>query len=132
MFHAGRILPIAILFAVLVGYPSFPVSSAMQAQANPSESQAKPNQEQPLLADFGADRVEIKPEMEIQFDDESTGTATSWAWDFGDGTTTTEQNPKHVYMKDGYYTVILKITGPKGSDTVKKVDFIRVSEDCKC
>ena len=70
--------------------------------------------------------------MEIQFNDDSTGTVTAWSWDFGDGSTSTEQNPKHLFVKNGYYTVTLKVTGPQGSDVVKKADFIRVSEDCKC
>jgi PKD repeat protein len=36
---------------------------------------------------------------------------TSWSWDFGDGTTSTEQNPYHVYNQPGVYTVSLTITG---------------------
>ena len=83
-------------------------------------------------ADFSADRVEIRPGMEIRFADESTGGPASWLWDFGDGGTSAEQNPIHKYEKNGYYTVTLKVTAPNGSDTVKKVDFIRVSEDCNC
>lgn len=33
-----------------------------------------------------------------------------WLWDFGDGTTSTEQNPKHSYAEAGDYTVVLTIT----------------------
>jgi hypothetical protein len=32
-----------------------------------------------------------------------------WAWDFGDGTTSTDQNPYHVYAQPGIYTVSLSI-----------------------
>ncbi len=35
------------------------------------------------------------------------GDAVSTKWDFGDGTTTTETNPAHVYKLPGYYTVKL-------------------------
>lgn len=34
---------------------------------------------------------------------------TSWHWDFGDGTTSDEQNPFHVYAQPGTYTVSLEI-----------------------
>jgi PKD repeat protein len=34
----------------------------------------------------------------INFDDRSEGNITLWWWDFGDGTTSTEQNPLHVFI----------------------------------
>ncbi|MEM7657529.1 MAG: S8 family serine peptidase [Bacteroidota bacterium] len=40
--------------------------------------------------------------------------AESWLWDFGDGTTSTEQNPIHMYADTGVYEVSLQITGPEG------------------
>ena len=30
-------------------------------------------------------------------------TVTAWAWDFGDGTTSSLQNPSHIYSQPGYY-----------------------------
>ncbi len=47
---------------------------------------------------------------EFQFIDFSFGGATSWSWDFGDGNTSTEQNPIHIYAEAGEYEVILTIT----------------------
>jgi PKD repeat protein len=41
-------------------------------------------------------------------------TITSWHWDFGDATTSTLQNPTHVYAANGTYTVCLKIVGNNG------------------
>ena len=32
-----------------------------------------------------------------------------YEWDFGDGTTSTDYNPKHVYTKEGTYTVTLNV-----------------------
>jgi PKD repeat protein len=50
-----------------------------------------------------------------------THSAVSWQWDFGDGKTSTEQNPVHVYEKGGYYNAILTATDQAGTtakDTV--------------
>lgn len=41
--------------------------------------------------------------------------ATSYLWDFGDGTTSTETNPSHVYTTPGTYMVQLTATGPNGT-----------------
>lgn len=41
--------------------------------------------------------------------------ADSYLWDFGDGQTSTEQNPIHVYADGGYYTATLTVTGGTGS-----------------
>jgi len=37
-----------------------------------------------------------------------------WAWDFGDGTTSAEQNPAHIYAAPGEYTVTLNVTDANG------------------
>lgn len=57
--------------------------------------------------------------LEATFADASTaapGTPLSaWLWDFGDGTTSTEPNPVHVYGSSGNYTVTLSVTDSTGS-----------------
>ncbi|GEO05309.1 hypothetical protein AAE02nite_29730 [Adhaeribacter aerolatus] len=48
----------------------------------------------------------------VKFTDTSTipfGKILSWQWDFGDGATSTEQNPTHVYARAGAYTVKLTV-----------------------
>ncbi|MBK9012613.1 MAG: PKD domain-containing protein [Saprospiraceae bacterium] len=42
--------------------------------------------------------------------------ATSFVWDFGDGTTSDEPNPTHLYADFGSYMVTLTATGPCGED----------------
>jgi len=72
------------------------------------------------VADFTADqRVGVKP-FTVTFTDLSTGNPATWAWDFGDQTTSTEQNPVHVYTHEGAYDVTLTVTNTYGTDTVKK------------
>lgn len=46
----------------------------------------------------------------IQFTDK-TPNATSWLWNFGDGYTSQERNPTHVYNFDGNYIVMLSVNG---------------------
>ncbi len=44
---------------------------------------------------------------------------TTWSWNFGDGTTSTQQNPNHLYTANGNYTVTLVASTAfcTGSDT---------------
>lgn len=53
----------------------------------------------------------------VNFTDLSSNSPSSWLWSFGDGVTSTLQNPSHVYLTDGTYTVTLIVTSCLGSDT---------------
>jgi len=46
----------------------------------------------------------------VNFQDISTGSPVSWLWSFGDGTSSTLQNPTHVYNVNGSVVVCLTIT----------------------
>ena len=54
--------------------------------------------------------------LEVAFADLSAGHPTSWLWDFGDGTTSTERHPIHVYPDGGAYDVTLVATNAEGAD----------------
>lgn len=56
--------------------------------------------------------------LTVDFTDVSTNSPTSWAWDFGDGSTSTQQNPTHVYAAVGTYTVCLIAANTCDADTV--------------
>ena len=49
-----------------------------------------------------------------------------FSWDFGDSTSSTEQNPKHTYQKEGSYDVKVKAKCKKCSAS-EKVDTLKVS-----
>jgi PKD repeat protein len=53
--------------------------------------------------------------VEVRFYDDSIG-ATAWLWDFGDGATSTERNPMHIYQTAGSYNVILTASSIFGND----------------
>lgn len=42
--------------------------------------------------------------------------AFTYNWEFGDGTTSTDENPSHIYAQNGTYTVILTATNCQNSD----------------
>ncbi len=52
-----------------------------------------------------------------------THSAVSWEWDFGDGKTSTEQNPVHVYDVGGYYVASLTAKDNAGNTTTKEVNL---------
>jgi hypothetical protein len=58
---------------------------------------------------------------EIVFTDASSNTPTEWLWDFGDNTTSTEQNPTHVYSESDMYEVCLTATNDGGSSTICQI-----------
>jgi PKD repeat protein len=70
----------------------------------------------------------------LQFIDESWGDPTSWAWDFGDGNTSDEQNPLHIYDDLGEYLVTLTISSDTCTSTYEEivwVDSIVGPGDCE-
>jgi len=53
--------------------------------------------------------------------------ATSWQWNFGDGTTSTLQNPSHLYATAGSYNITLTVTTASGCNgTVILNNYITV------
>ena len=53
--------------------------------------------------------------LTVRFTNRTPGTVDSWLWDFGDGTTSTQANPTHVYTQVGNYTVTLSGTNLNGT-----------------
>ncbi|MGE4603218.1 MAG: HYR domain-containing protein [Planctomycetota bacterium] len=72
----------------------------------------------PPTAGFDIDPTSGIYDLLVSFTDASTGVITMRQWDFGDGSTSLEQNPTHLYTEVGLYTVSLMVTGPGGSDTM--------------
>ena len=58
----------------------------------------------------------------------SIGKITGYFWDFGDGSISTKLAPNHEYESAGTYDITLIVSGPGGSDTLKKEDYITVKD----
>ncbi len=80
----------------------------------------------PVINCWGSPRTGTAP-LTVYFKDNSTGSPTAWNWSFGDGTTSTLQNPKHIYSAAGSYTIKLTVTNVAGSTSVTKYNYIVVS-----
>ena len=77
-------------------------------------------------ADFIASPLWGPVSLTVNFGDESRGDIIAWDWTFGDGGISGARHPEHEYTTPGTYTVSLTITGPAGSDTETKTDYIQV------
>lgn len=65
----------------------------------------------------------LMPNIDLRFDSSDSFTnnqAAHYVWDFGDGQTSTEQYPKHRFLKSGKYTINLNVTTEYGSSQVSK------------
>lgn len=76
---------------------------------------------QPKLAAQWTWKVVDMDRRLVAFKDTSVGTVTAWKWDFGDGASSTEQSPQHVYTQPGKYITILDISGPDGASRRSKI-----------
>jgi len=89
-----------------------------------------------IVVSSGIDSVLFSADIEksvcfpinISFLNRSTQVAgASYLWDFGDGGTSTELNPQHIYSNIGFYTVSLTITLPNGCvRKLEYLDYIRI------
>ena len=61
--------------------------------------------------------------MSVTFTDssrDSDGTIVSRTWDFGDGTSSTETHPVKSYLRDGEYSVLLRVIDNRGGTSTKR------------
>jgi len=78
--------------------------------------------------DFEASRMSGWAPQLVDFTPTLEGDAAGYEWDFGDGATSTEATPSHIYRQAGTFTVSLAVEFADG-ETVEtvKVDLITVS-----
>jgi PKD repeat protein len=80
----------------------------------------------PPSADFSGEPVEGYAPLTVSFTDQSTNVPTNWAWNFGDGQTSNEKNPVHVYLFPGTYSITLTAGNGYGGNSITKVNYIVV------
>ncbi len=80
------------------------------------------------IANFTADKQTVTTGMPVQFTDVSNpkDSISNWQWDFGDGMTSDEQNPQHIYNIEGQFTVQLVVSDGVLFDTIVRENYISV------
>ncbi len=85
----------------------------------------------PPTAQFQADITEGLEPLTVVFTDLSTpgsGTINSWLWNFGDNSTSSIQNPTHIFQNSGVYSVSLTVRNVYDSTrTLTKQNYITVN-----
>lgn len=81
-----------------------------------------------VIADFAALPTGGTAPLTVQFTDSSKGRILGYAWNFGDGHTSTEPHPAHIYETADTFTVSLIVSGHSRSDTLIRPDYITVTE----
>ena len=82
--------------------------------------------QKPVVNFWGTPRSGDAP-LSVTFKDITTGSPTAWNWDLGDGTTSTDQNPTHLYSAAGTYTIKLTATNAAGSNTLTKYYYLTLT-----
>jgi len=114
-------LTIAVMLVLLSFVPAVSAADTTAAEAGYIVVGLAPN------ADFEAYYAYNTVPTKVRFADLSTGTEPlTYLWDFGDGATSTEQNPTHIYIARGLYTVKLTVTNRYGESTATKTDYIAI------
>ncbi|MBK6274204.1 MAG: PKD domain-containing protein [Saprospirales bacterium] len=63
----------------------------------------------------------------MKFKNSSTGDNLKYLWDFGDGTTSSDFEPIHVFASERSYTIKLKVYDGTGcEDNMVKNSFVRI------
>lgn len=76
------------------------------------------------VANFTANQTSGLFPLAVQFTDSTANSPTAWNWTFGDGNYSSEQNPVHIYVTNGAYTVSLNSSNVRGFDISTKTDYI--------
>jgi len=79
----------------------------------------------PLVAAFSTNiSGDLYQGDSVSFYDKSSGSPTSYLWDFGDGSSSTLQNPTHVYTTAGSMEV--KLTVRRGSESDEFISYVSI------
>ena len=112
------------LHATSYDWQFIPTAGAPFTETGTANCVAPPPPPARPTADFSGTPTSGTAPMSVAFSDLSSGRPNQWLWDFGDGQTSTQQNPIHIYTRSGTYTVSLTATNLSGSNTLTRTGYI--------
>ena len=83
--------------------------------------------DQSPLVDFTVNTTTGRAPLTVKFNGTSTGFPLRWSWDFGDGSTSSLEDPLHLYRNPGNYTVTLHVVYTTGSVSKEKPGYVTVT-----
>lgn len=117
---------------ILITYANqYPASASELENGLAIKFTTDPPQYIPLVipsADFSAEITNGMYPLEVQFINQTDlmFPVNTYLWDFGDGSSSSELDPVHLYESSGEYDVSLTVTNSQGSDTIIKQSYITV------
>ena len=78
-------------------------------------------------ANFSANPRDVCAEIPIQFTHAAVGAVDQWQWQFGDGGTSDDPNPIHIYTDTGDFDVQLVVSNNGCGDTINFIKYIRIT-----
>lgn len=82
-----------------------------------------------ITVSFSVNTEDIFVGESVQFSNTSTGDISTFKWEFGDGITSNQQNPTHVFSSIGNYTVKLTVSNANQVKSISKVLDVSLSND---
>lgn len=79
-----------------------------------------------LAPKFFATPLQGSVPLVVNFYDQTPGGATYYYWLFGDGGSSSDKNPVHLYDSIGIYNVTLTVSNANGSNSITKYGYINV------
>jgi PKD repeat protein len=103
----------------LVVVYGLPPGSIQSLTANRRTAAMRPLNLARPFAIFSASVLSGSAPLQVQFTDNSSGVVSAYQWDFGDGSTSTERSPSHIFAAPGEYTVTLTVSGKDGTNSAQ-------------
>lgn len=79
-----------------------------------------PNPPFDTLCPFEVDFFFTRDSLTLSFTDETDSLGTAWLWTFGDDSTSTEQNPTHIFVMEDNFEICLTVSVPVGDSLCEK------------
>lgn len=123
--HHNAIKDALINMEINCGVRDFPTSESLNGILKAQETRFLAPK--PL---FRAFPIKGPPPLKVRFQNFSTGYIGRFLWDFGDGGSSLEKSPVHMYLNEGIYTVKLNVVLPTGGQGIAtKIGYIEVNSE---